>query len=249
MSTERYGSPDGQDSPVDFIDYPDLQHFPTKLDHMDAGDDYLNEDDKVDSYTKPRTRDSSPILKPVPYRPYMDDSKLSIYSMMDDRGTESARENRARSPQTRGRSPARTSQRMKGSRSTSPSPARGLSSDRLNRSYDSAMFGRQQQRCASSSPGRRGEGRKGILKNTTFAGRIADRSCSPRYSSRSHSPPTRLSPEEKKQGLASKKKLMFARTKAGQIARDLQREFDKEDFLLNGLRKKHSSKSWFELQL
>ena len=123
-----------------------------------------------------------------------------------------------------------------------------MSGDRLNRSYDSVMFDRRKQRSASSSPGRFGDGRRGILKNMTPASRDRDRSSSPRYRLRSHSPPTRLPPEDKdKTGM--KKKLMFTRTESGQIARDIQREFDKEDSLLDELRKKHRSKSWFELQL
>ncbi|XP_070186926.1 serine/arginine repetitive matrix protein 2-like isoform X3 [Littorina saxatilis] len=249
LSAERYGSPERQGSPVAFIDYPDLEHYPTKLDSM-------NIDDRVSDevpYGRPRSRDSSPIQKPVPYRPYSTEGNRpgSSYTMISERTVQTTRESRARSPQTRGRSPVRVSQRPREARSSSCSPARGLSNDRLNRSYDSVLFERKKQRSASTSPGRFADSRRGILKNgTSSVGRARDRSCSPRYTlSRSHSPPTRLSPEDKTDNGADGKKLMFTRTEAGQIARNLQREFDKEDCLLDEMRKKHTTKSWFELQL
>nr|KAG5707718.1 hypothetical protein BaRGS_003293 [Batillaria attramentaria] len=114
LSAERYASPERVESPVNFIDYPDLQHYPTKLDPVDLGDSYLSR------------------------------------SQQEDEGG----------------------------------------------------FSR-------------------------------------------HSPPTRLSPENKKDKPAAKKKLMFTKTEAGEIARNLQREFDKEDSMLDKLRQKHSTKSWF----
>lgn len=216
---------------------------------MDSDDEFIAGSRGEGAYGRPRSRDTSPIRKPIPYRPYVGVDKPTAYTTLPERtGTESARESRAQSPQARGRSPVRMTRSFREPRSASASPVRGLSSERLSRSYDSVTFERRKQRSSSSSPGRFGDGRRGILKNMTPASRARDRSSSPRYASRSHSPPTRLPPEDKDKA-AAKKKLMFTRTESGQIARDIQREFDKEDSLLDDLRKKHSSKSWFELQL
>ncbi|KAK7498592.1 hypothetical protein BaRGS_00010252 [Batillaria attramentaria] len=254
LSAERYASPERVESPVNFIDYPDLQHYPTKLDPVDLGDSYLSRSQQEDEggfsrSARPTSRDSSPIRKPIPsYRPYRSDTSSS-YTVLAERSSEVLGSARSTSPQTRGRSPVRLSQSMREVRSSSQSPRRGLSSDTLNRSYDS-LFDRNKMRSASTSPGRYGEGRRGILKNGSSASsHPRDRSLSPRYASRSHSPPTRLSPENKKDKPAAKKKLMFTKTEAGEIARNLQREFDKEDSMLDKLRQKHSTKSWFELQL
>ncbi|XP_076458698.1 uncharacterized protein LOC143292372 isoform X2 [Babylonia areolata] len=257
LSAERYLGAEDQDSPVDFIDYPDLQHYPTKLDPpLDLGDDYHQDED---AYRKPTSsRDASPILKPTPYRPYLEDNKSSyttttaLNDSFEERAADSI------TGQARGRSPGRRSRQglNRESRSSSRSPVpRGLSGDRLNRSFDAATttFEHRKGRSASSSPGRQQyqDGRRGILKKGGRTPR--DRSCSPHYygGARSHSPPTRLSPDNsnKDGNSGSRKLMMFPRSQAGQIARDLQREFDKEDLILDGLRKKHSTKSWFELQL
>ncbi|KAL8563538.1 hypothetical protein ACOMHN_025392 [Nucella lapillus] len=231
LSGEKYGNPDLQDSPGSFMDYPDLEHCPTKLDQLDLSEDYPPEDDYRTSSGSP---DPSPTLKPTPYRSYLQDNKSSFSESFLDRSPED------KSP-LRGRSLSRTSREFRGSRSSSTSPVRGLSSDLLNRSFDAAMFDRIKMRSTSSSPGRYQDSLKGILK------KARDRSCSPRYYGiRTHSPPTRLSPEDKK---AAGRKRMFTRTQAGEIAREFQRELDKEDLILDGIRNKHSTKSWFELQL
>ncbi|RUS88939.1 hypothetical protein EGW08_003275 [Elysia chlorotica] len=85
---------------------------------------------------------------------------------------------------------------------------------------------------------------------------------SPRYFPRTaHSPPTRLAPEEKEHAasdsktsgradMPSKSRPLYAKSGKGEIARNLQREFDKEDKLLNSLANSSvvQNKSWFEMQ-
>ena len=233
LSTDKFSSTERPGSPLTFIDYPDLQHYPTKLNQPVDSED--------DGGSRSRSRGSSPIYKPVPYRPYLTDSKPSPYTVVPQRRTETPT---GRSPQTRGRSPVRRSRSFRESRSTSPKPGRGLSSDTLNRSYDSITAQHGRTRSASSSPGRLSDGRRGILKHGTASSWSRDTSPSPRYSSRGHSPPTRLSPENSTTIAAGKKRLMFM---DGGMARPYL--FGTDGDVSSDWKKRHSSMSWFELQL
>ncbi|KAL8579371.1 hypothetical protein ACOMHN_026736 [Nucella lapillus] len=248
-SWRDYDSPERRDSPVNFIDYPDLEHYPTKLPNFQ--DDY--------SLYRSSSRDISPIYKPIPYRPYQVLPTTPTYSKLpgdsvrdswvrspDFRGRspkrtsptlrDPVRESRGRSPALRGRSPNRTSPSLRDSRSASSSP--GLPSDRLSRSHDSVLY--RTPRSASCSPGRSEDGSwRGILKR----GGSREATPSPRYGSRSHSPPTRLSPELGKRGCL--KKLSFSPTDG--LSQSGQ--WKQERPWVDKLRQKHSSTSWFHLQL
>ena len=75
------------------------------------------------------------------------------------------------------------------------------------------------------------------------------RNVSPVYFPRDlHSPPTKLSPERRSNSASGRP--IHSRSGAGEIARNLQKEFDKEDKIIQALSKSaiFQNKSWFEMQ-
>ncbi|XP_005099886.2 serine/arginine repetitive matrix protein 2 [Aplysia californica] len=115
---------------------------------------------------------------------------------------------------------------------------------------------REPLRSRSPSSSRLGVGdyagdRTSIL--STLGSVTPERSRSPVYFPReSHSPPTRLSPDHTKEKASTPvaRRPMHQKSGAGAIARNLQKEFDKEDKILNALSKStvFQNKSWFEMQ-
>ncbi|XP_076459283.1 uncharacterized protein LOC143292661 [Babylonia areolata] len=255
-SWDTYSSPERHDSPVTFIDYPDLQHYPTRLDPLGPAPHthHHHHHHRHPYTTTSSSRDTSPIYKPIPYRPYPSDpytsSSSSLYPKEDTTTTMTAKENH-RGPRSTplGMSPVRTPPpTVKGSRSASSSP--GPSGDRLlargGQDFSPLLYHHRggPPRSASCSPGR-GEdwGRRGILKKGGSSSR--EGTPSPRcFGSRSHSPPTRLSPEP-----IRKKLLTFtpASEKRGVTRGGLSYHQDRPG-LGEELRQKHSSMSWLHLQ-
>lgn len=242
LTSDRCSSPDPHASPVNFITYPDLQPYPNKLD--------LDEDFKRRMQSPPpisrsgpaASVDEFPIKKPIPYRPYH--SRNETASSLHAKHSASPTRKEAVSISIHEDSPTRTSQSLRESQTMSRSPGRSVTADRLNVSFNDVLD--IKKRRPSPSPVSFGENRKGILKNgKTFNTRGRDRSASPRFAYRSHSPPTRLSPELHKNRSTTNNKPLFPHAGAGDIARSLS----KEDAKLDGFRKLHRSKSWFELQL
>ncbi|XP_067671940.1 serine-rich adhesin for platelets-like [Haliotis asinina] len=239
-------------SPIPFVDYSDLQQYPTKLSYSDY--------DAEDSYRISRKGfgETGSFRENLLQRQHRDSlhgdnytDDLSRYESSQNYGTgKDMVETVVESSSTTYQRPAsdvteRLSQSMQETL-RQPHHDRKESSGRLNVSYNS-VYDMQNRKSPSS--------KKGILKNgkTEQLNHLRERSCSPvlqRYG-RSHSPPTKLSPSnnatmETKSGL--RRPLYGRSSSARRVTTKLNDELDggRESNLKAGYSR---AKSWYQLQL
>ncbi|XP_041362910.1 uncharacterized protein LOC121378692 [Gigantopelta aegis] len=261
----RYHSRDVRESPVLFLDYPDLQQYPTKL----SGSKFDSEDQPSRRDVAHSFRDlshSNFIRRKLRYSPVHDrdgageDQELPWFLSADDfLADASIVDTVVESPVSGRRPPVRLSQSLH--ESSTRSPHRHMDGDRLNRSY-SSVYDLAQAR--SDSLGHQ-TGRRGILKNgkSPLSGggsRLRERSCSPvlQHCERPHSPPTRLSPRSRSPGSwscgsrSSPRPSLLGRSYSTTcLERSVQQHLENEagspfcDPQLSSMKRK----AWYELQM